>query len=192
MKKFESIFTIDKNNAKHIAKKSNMIAEFRDSFVDANINSNKIINGVPKKTTISAKQGNLIHRYSHAISRKDLILLLAEMSDDVKPLQTFLIDLLHQAVLDPLKQNPINKNDSMNRIWIDFAMGETPVQKDPITGIRVPIRHEVQLLITAVNNGKHPEDNDAGVVCMSTGILDLVEVVKPIEPPFTVPVHPQN
>ena len=191
MKKFESIFTIDKNNPNHIAKKSNMIAEFRDSFVDVKINSTKIINGIPKKTIISAENKNLIHRYSHAISRKDLILLLAQMSDDIKPLQTFLIDLLNQAVLDPFKQNPINKNDDMNRIWIDFAMGETPQQQDPITGIRVPIRHEIQLLITAVNNGKHPDDNDAGIVCMSTGKLDFGSVHE-IEPPFSVPVHPQN
>ena len=189
--KMKSLIAID-NSDEHISKKKGLLSSFKDKFVDCELSKTIKVGAVStQKVVVSSKDP--IHFTSHGVFRNDLIRYVAALSDDVKmsvngqdtTLQNFLNQLLETAVLN--KNHPLN--DNSRSIWIDFGYGiSAPIAVQGES--TMPGSNELQLIITAVKNGKHPADNELGVACFTTASMSSGG--GPTDPPFSGPIHPQN
>lgn len=188
--KMKTLIAIDNSEA-HIAKKKKLLKSFREKFTNVELSKSiKIGNTKTKKVVVAAQDP--IHTTARGIFRSDLVRYLAILSDDVKMtvngqetnLQSLLNKLLDAAVLD--RNHPLN--DNKRSIWIDFAYGgSAPIAAQEQVN---PFGDELQLIITAVKDGKHPADDQLGLACFTTASMS--EGGGPTDPPFSGPVHPEE
>jgi hypothetical protein len=187
--KMKTLLSID-NSETHIAKKKKLLKSFRENFTNVELSKTvKVGASTTKKVVVTAKDP--IHTTARGIFRSDLVRLLSLVSEDVKmnisgqetTLQAFLNKQLDAAVLD--RNHPLN--DNKRSIWIDFAYGESaPIATQ---GQITPFGNELQLIITAVKDGKHPADDQLGIASFTTASMS--EGGGPTDPPFSGPVHPE-
>ena len=175
----KSILIIN-NTSDNKAKKEKLLSNFKKLFF--------------KKTKVATPKEDPFDRLGYGIDRSDLVRMVALLSDDVilnidgqkTTLQKFLQNLLIEG-----QSNKIN--DFKRRIWIEFGYGASiPIVNNvnPDAQVIIPSSNELQLVITAVTNGLTPAPSDIGVGCFTTASMSGGG--RPIEPPFSVPIHPQN
>jgi hypothetical protein len=175
----------------HKTKKTELLKAFRDNIADGELEKTVKVNGqVTKKITVFAKDP--IHYTAYQIFRSDLMKYVAELSDDIivpaVPPNTNLKTLLNKILTRGILQLNDPINDDKRSIWIDFAYGVSAPKK---VGERsFPGSLELQLIITGVKDGEHPNDDSIGVICNTTASMNRVGA--PIEPPFSGPVHPKD
>jgi hypothetical protein len=192
--KMKSLISIDTNV--HITKKKELLKAFKDKFTDTELSKTKTVGTtttIVQKQVVTAKDP--IHTTARGIFRSDLVRYLALLSDDVKltingqktTLQAFLNKQLDAAVLDG--NHPLR--DNKRSIWIDFAYGKSaPIAiQSQGQSVAIPGSDELQLIITAVIDGKHPADDQLGLACFTTASMSTGG--GPIDPPFSGPVHPE-
>jgi hypothetical protein len=179
------------NSRRHKEKKTALLKSFRNKIADGKLVKTTNIDGQVTNITAATAE-DPIHYTAYQIFRSDLVRFVAELSDDIivptvppnTNLKTVLNKILSRGILE--LGDPIN--DDKRSIWVDFGLGMAAPKK---VGDRVkPGSNELQLIITAVKDGNHPNDDSIGIICTTTASMS--DGGSPIDPPFSGPVHPKD
>lgn len=136
---------------------------------------------------------NPIHVNGFGVSRGDILQLVAPLCDDIIiktppegiSLKNLLTKLMESASVD--ERNPLHVKKDLKKIWIDLGYGISNPQKEHGA---LKSRLGLQLIFTSVNNNNIPENDQIGVLCYTTA--SITKGVKPIDPPFSSPVKPNE
>ncbi len=174
----KSLFLIDSSDESREVKED-LLKEFREKFTGA-----KLTRTEDATEKVIVPDDDRLRFTGFQVSRGDLLRYIAALSDDLPKLQRAIDRLLEAADADSSHA----LNDENKAIWIDLGYG--------LAGPRVidnkPKRSgkEIQLVITAVANGEHPNDLGVGLVSATTARVN--RKIGETDPPFTTRVDPMN
>lgn len=168
--------------------KKKILDDFVNGFTGVELSKTSKKTKIPIKEIV-VKESDPLEATAYMIVRRDLLKLLALISEDVKiptnikskNLQDFLFTLLENATQDQ-RDNLHDDQKNKRGIWIDLGYGTLPQLKEG-----KPSSQELQLVISGVIDGKHPTNESVGDFCFTTARTS--NKVEPTDPPLTGSVH---
>jgi hypothetical protein len=198
IKKMDSLITI-KKTSQDKAVKAKLLSNFRTKFADAELSRNI---GNNQKAVIT--EDNHLHVRGYQIFRGDLIRLVAAISDDIileptrhligngmtlkKLLDKIIGDSVLQGESHPIRKEIMEPHE--RSVWVDFGYGLSAPRT--VNNRTIMNQNELQLVFTAVTDGKHPADDEVGEFACATTARTNMEDLESTDPPFSTPVHPMD